>query len=605
MFDRTPWYEREPLSFFPSAPDDALIFSRCIAYHLLARNRSIRASKIILFDNEFARSVDPFGANLGKLMQVLPRSGISVDYLFERATLFGFYSGPLSPERKKQWRHNQLTGDARFINKFVTGSSGQKIRLIKEHLNFCKICRRDDEMAFGVGHWRTMHQLPGVTHCPIHLIPLSGLCAKCNSPTASEDIWHPPGETCPHCGSHVFFEDPMPQLSVHLRFVELCNLAAHGTSVGLASADRKQLYSQFYQRTGRPIDQRVDKLIDVLLKRWNVETLEKLQTLLKVMITRKFLTQAIASQDTIQSPGGHLAVIAALEAEGYPAKKLSPTKPGNEAIHTQALSGECQAILDELECDASRLIKAIERVCDFQGLPTEIGTMLIDGSQVEATRQFRIDQYRGAKLLVALDEIDFKSECIVSPSNLKGPEFNFTFLRKAMNWHKLRNSHRAAIRDLFMREQYRLDDARDDTLRSAIWIGKNDNAWLDALYHADDPVGEKVRMRSRESIINAIKNGCRIPFSVRHSVPIAFELCRLFDASWLDSTMPPTKYKGLSFEDKQVRCRRIIVIAIEAGITNRANMPKRAKRWCLENDREWLDRILPCKWPNGRPLKKP
>lgn len=605
MVDRNPWSERKPLSFFPSAPDDALIFSRCIAYHLLARNRSIRASKIILFDNEFARSVDPFGANLGKLMQVLPRSGISVDHLFEHATLFGFYSAPLSPERKKQWRHNQLTGDARFINKFVTGSSGQTIRLIKEHLNFCKMCRRDDEMAFGVGHWRTMHQLPGVTHCPVHLIPLSGLCAKCNSPTASEDLWNPPGETCPHCGSHVFFEDPMPQLSVHLRFVELCNLAAHGTSVGLASADRKQLYSQFYQRAGRPIDQRVDKLIDVLLKHWNVETLEQLQSLLRVMITRKFLMQAITSQDTIQSPGGHLAVIAALEAEGYPAKKRSPTKPGNEAIYIHALSGECQAILDELECNVSRLIKAIERVRDAQGLPTEIGTMLIDGTQIEATRQFRIDQYRGARLLVALDEIDFKAECIVSPFNLKGPEFNFTFLRKAMNWHKLRNAHRAAIQDLFVREQYRLDDAKEDTLRSAIWIGKNDNAWLDALYHAADPVSEKVRMMSRRSIVDAIKKGCRIPFSVRQSAPISFELCRLFDASWLDSTMPPTKYKGLSFEDKQVRCRRIVVIAIEAGITDRANMPKRAKRWCLENDREWLDQTVPCKWSNGRPRKEP
>ena len=599
MFNCSPWSERKSLSFFPSAPDESMIFSRCIAYHILARNRSIRASKIILFDNEFARSIDPFGANLGKLMQVLPRSGISVDHLFEHATLFGFYSRPLSPERKRQWRHNQLTGDARFINKFVTGSSGQKIRLIKEHLNFCKMCRRDDEMAYGVGHWRTIHQLPGVMHCPIHLIPLSGLCAKCNLPTASEDLWHPPGETCPHCGSHDFFEDAMPQRSVHLRFVELCNLATHGTSVGLASADRKHLYSQFYQRAGRPVDHRVDKLIDILLKHWNVESLEQLQSLLRVMITRKFLMQAITSQDTIQSPGGHLAVIAALEAEGYPAKKLSPTKFGNEATHTHALSDECLEILDEVECNASKLIKAIERVCDAQGLPTEIGTMLIDGTQVEATRQFRIDQYRGARLLVALDEIDFKAECIVSPLNRKGSEFNFTFLRKTMNWHKLRNAHRAAIQDLILREQYRLDNEQEDTLRSAIWIGKNDKTWLDALYHANNPISEKFRMKSRKSIIDAIKNGCRIPFSVRHSAPIAFELCRLFDASWLDSTMPPTKYKGLSFEDKQVRCRRIIIIAIEAGITNRANMPKRAKRWCLENDREWLEQTLPCK-PAGR-----
>ena len=113
----------------------------------------------------------------------------------------------------------------------------------------------------------------------------------------------------------------MPQLSVHLRCVELCNLAARGIPTGLASADRKQLYSQFYQRAGRSIDQRVEKLIEVLLKRWEVDSLDCLQSLLQVMITRKFLAQAITSQDTTQSPGGHLAVIAALEAEGYTRKK--------------------------------------------------------------------------------------------------------------------------------------------------------------------------------------------------------------------------------------------------------------------------------------------
>lgn len=74
MFDRTPYSGRKAIPFFPTAPDQALVFSRCIAYHLLACNRSVRASKIILFDNEYARSVDPFGANLGKLVQVLPKN---------------------------------------------------------------------------------------------------------------------------------------------------------------------------------------------------------------------------------------------------------------------------------------------------------------------------------------------------------------------------------------------------------------------------------------------------------------------------------------------------------------------------------------------------
>lgn len=604
MFNRPPYSVRKVLPFFPSAPDEALIFSRCIAYHVLANNRSVRASKIILFDNEYARSVDPFGANLGKLILVLPSDSISVDNLFEHATLFGFYSIPLSPERKRLWRQNQLSGDARLINKFVTGSSGHKIRLIKEHLNFCRMCRSDDEMQYGIAHWRTVHQLPGVAHCPTHLIPLSGVCAKCRVPTASEDSWHPPSETCPHCGAHVFFEEDMTQLPAHLRFVELCNLAASGIPVGLASADRKQLYSQFYPRASTSIDQRIEKLIEVLLKHWEVESLEQLQSLLQVVISRKFLAQALTSQDTIQSPGGHIAVIAALEGEGYMRSRRGGTKREHEVRANNVFSDDCRKILAELGCGASALLKAIERICDFQGLPAQMGIMLVDGTQVDTTRLFQVDQYRGAKLLVALDEIDFNVEGITASSEPKGSEFSFSSLRIAMKWHRVRNGHRASIQALLLHKQDDLASPQEALLRSVIWSGKYDHAWLKEIYALDEPVSGKARTTSRNKIVDAIKNGHRIAFSVRRTAPIAFELCRLCDAEWLNSMIPPTKYTGLSFTDKRDRCRRKIMIAIEAGITKRVNMPKRVIRWCSEHDREWLKRTVPRQSTGGSPNKR-
>jgi hypothetical protein len=230
--------------------------------------------------------------------------------------------------------------------------------------------------------------------------------------------------------------------------------------------------------------------------------------------------------------------------------------------------------------------------------------MLIDGAQIDATRQFRVDQYRGARLLVALDEIDFKAEGIVSASNPKGSEFSFSFLRNAMKWHKVRNAHRASLREFLLNEHLSLDTPQETIVRSVIWSGKHDHSWLGALYNADDPLSKKVRIACRKSIVHAIKNGGRIPSAVRRSAPTAFVLCRLFDAYWLNSTIPPTKYAGLSFEDKRARCRRMITIAIEAGITHRTNMPKLAKRWCLEYDREWLERTVPCQWFNGKPSKK-
>lgn len=214
-----------------------------------------------------------------------------------------------------------------------------------------------------------------------------------------------------------------------------------------------------------------------------------------------------------------------------------------------------------------------------------------------------MDQYRVARLLVALDEIDFEAEGIVAASSLNGPKFSFSTLRNAMEWHKVRNAHRSALREFLLYEQFDLGNSQEAILRSVNWSGKHDHAWLGTLYSAHDPLSEKVRTTCRKSIVDAIKNGCRILSSVRRTSPTAFELCRLFDACWLNSTIPPTRYEGLSFAVRRTRCRRMLTIAIEAGITGRRNMPKRAKRWCLANDREWLEQAVPCN-PNGRHPKK-
>ena len=391
---------------------------------------------------------------------------------------------------------------------------------------------------------------------------------------------------------------------MYLRFVELCRSAACGVDAGLAPADREELYSRFYQKAGRSIDQRTDRLIEILLKQWRVDSLEQLQSVLQVIMNRKFLTQAVTSQDTMQSPGGHLAVIAALEAEGYARSKPSAIRLKRENNFRQFLSEECRATLEELSCNELRLLKSIERVCDIQGLPAQMGIMLIDETQVETTRLFRVDQYRGARLLVALDEIDFNAEGIVAPSNPKSLEFSFSFLRNAMNWHRVRNDHRASLRTLLLHKQDDLDSSQEAVLRSVIWSGKYDHTWLIEIYRGDDPLSEKARTMCRRYIVDAIKQGCRMAFSVRRSIPIAFELCRLCDAEWLNSTIPPRTYKGLSFADKRARCRRKIMVAIEAGITHRANLPKRVKRWCFENDREWLERTVLTRAAGRLPKKR-
>lgn len=586
--------ERKVLPFFPAAPSDALVLSRCIAYHLMAGNRSVRASKIILFDNEYARSVDPFGANLSKLVDVIPKSNYSIHFLLERSTLFGFYSEALSRERKEAWRQNQISGDARLVNKFITGHSGKRVRLIKEHLHFCSACVLEDEHAYGIAHWRVAHQIPGVRHCLRHFLPLSSTCSECKLAIASEDAWYPPSEKCPHCGGHDFSSSEICRLPVYLRFVELCDSVVRGVPVGLGPADRKRLYSRFFPTvgSGTSLDNQAQKLVEILLSRWEVSNLEQLQTVLQVLINRKFITQLITLQDTIQSPVGHLAIIAALEFENHLSKELEKVPLTEQDQIPDTLTVECVTTVAELGCNSAELLKVMNRICDEHGLPDKLGVLLLEQGLVSARRQFRVDQMRVARLGMALNAIDFCAEGIADVSNPNLKWLNVSSITKLIKKYRTREQHRKLVLDALSLKEFDLHSPQDGCFRSMNWCKTHDQEWIDGLLEVHPSVA-RITAGCRAAVTMAIKNGCRIPSSVRRNTPTAFEWCRLADTNWLNVTMPPTKYEALSFEDRKERCRRVILIAIEAGITARSHMPKRAKRWCLHNDREWLDSNVP------------
>ena len=594
MYNRPHNGDRKLLPFFPAGPSDALVLSRCIAYHLMAGNRSVTASKIILFGNEYARSVDPFGANLRRLVEVLPKYSYSIDFLLERSTLFGFYSEALSHERKDMWRQNQISGDARLVNKFITGHSGQSVRLIKEHLHFCSACALEDEQAFGISHWRVVHQIPGVYHCPKHFLPLSSTCSQCGLAAASEDAWHPPSEKCPHCGGHDFSKSEMKHLPVYVRFIELCDSVVRGIHVGLGCADRKRIYSRFLSTvgTGESLENQTEKLIEILLSRWQVSNLEQPQAVLQTLINRKFIAQSITFQDTIQSPIGHLALIAALEFEGEQGQKLDTFPLTGQEVISETLSAECMAALAELACNPGELLKTMNRICDEHGLPNKLGILLLERGLVHARRQFRVDQNRVARLRTALNKIDFCAEEIVDISNPNLAWLDISSITKFIRKCRAREQNRKSILDFLSLEKFDPHSPQRIFFRHMNWCNKYDRQWLDRLQEVHPSVG-RITADCRSALTMAIKNGCRILSAVHRNAPAAVEWCRLIDAPWMNVTLPPTRYEELSFKKKKERCRRMILLAIEAGITNRSDMPKRAKRWCLHNDREWLDKTVP------------
>ena len=398
---------RPVLSIFPAAPSGANMFSRYVAFHHLSGNRSVAYSKVQLFGNLQARAMDPFGASLIKVFQVMPALSFPIDLLLEHATLFGFYSSVMAPERKSAWRHSQLESQARLINKFVTGQTGRF--LTKQHLHFCPLCVDGDEQMHGFAYWRLVHQVPGVGHCPVHNIPLSGTCARCGLPISSETHWHPPARECPYCADHVFRQTSKPTSPAYQRFVELCNDVIEGKTAILDASNRKILYSRFASSVGLPsIAEKEQKdFVKVVLSSWHMPDLEALETALSAKLNLRFIREAMTGQDHVINPVGHLSIIAALEV-AKPPRRIKPRVAVTEVAHP--FSERCVAVLKTYLINPESLYLFLKKAADAGGLPEQAGIMLLEGDRYDDIfGNFRICGARLGRFAKELDELDIST----------------------------------------------------------------------------------------------------------------------------------------------------------------------------------------------------
>lgn len=569
---------RPLLSLFPDAPSGASMFSRYVAFHYISCSRSIAATKLMLFGNYQSRAIDTFGSSLSKVAQVMPEQAFPVEWLLDRATFFGFYSSVLAPERKYAWRLNQMASQARLVNKFVTGQAGRY--LTKQYLHFCPLCVNEDEHVYGFAHWRLVHQVPGVAHCPAHWILLSGACAHCSEPVASETQWYPPSRQCPHCSSSVFQKAPIYFSRAYKRFIELCNAVFDGREMNLSPVDRIGLYGRFCSTAGSSsvTDKELDKFIAVVLSGWDLPDLEKLETLLSAKMDRLFVREAITGQDHVVNPVGHLAIMAALEVKNSPKRR---TRADELTATTQPFSARCLAILAAYRIDPEQLFVSLKETAIEHGLPEQTGIMLVEGNtHSPIISKLKICGARLGRFAKALDELKLSEFC------------SFADIRLGVKIEIRRDEHRMEIRRLLDHEKLSRKALKERLPKTFAWCTVNDKDWLREQCPRES-VGEK-RMRHRHAIESLMAEGCRTQRAIHEKNFTAYHWCITNDRVWLDEKLPSVhRYKGLSTQDMQKLCRAIITAALSSGITKRSDLPGRARGWCTEHDIDWLDTMIP------------
>lgn len=158
---------------FPKPLPDETIFSLICRFHLLSAQASFKGQTLPLLGINGSRPSNEFPSFLPTLERL---SGISLEYLIKRMTSLHYYE-PFIDKCDYEVLYEALrAGD--------TGNLQSKLGMVAnritpgQYLKYCPLCADYDENKFGVAYWHKVHQLVGLTVCPIHQCHLAKVKRK-------------------------------------------------------------------------------------------------------------------------------------------------------------------------------------------------------------------------------------------------------------------------------------------------------------------------------------------------------------------------------------------------------------------------------------------
>lgn len=159
------------VSFFPILYEDELLYSAIARYHIRSGNISSKATLDELFNSKTISAIVELPANIGALIKNMPiNNKYTAEDLIYNHTMFPFYTAFLPTSRKE------------LIYKLMKGKNGgdiyNRVGLMatsissNKYFKFCPECIKEDKLKYGELYWHRIHQIPGITICSKHKVPL-------------------------------------------------------------------------------------------------------------------------------------------------------------------------------------------------------------------------------------------------------------------------------------------------------------------------------------------------------------------------------------------------------------------------------------------------
>jgi hypothetical protein len=213
-----------------------------------------------------------------------------------RHTAFGYYSLGLSAAASTAWSDLLSAGSYNPQNKTIRTSSRIPRGSGRPQLGlkWCPECASLDLGKHGFTSWSWIHQIPHVTHCPIHLEPLRSPCAACGAWLDNGLRYTLPGEPCKICGSTRFKPIRSTLSAPHARLIKdvhrFCKEQQHLLRPLVWEARMRTAW----EKAGG-VDEAVDGAQQWLLDRWNVKRIEDIGAAIGVELVPKHVRCAVSA----------------------------------------------------------------------------------------------------------------------------------------------------------------------------------------------------------------------------------------------------------------------------------------------------------------------
>lgn len=242
-----------------------------------------------------------FAIYANKLAKSVFLDRVTSDELVLNHSASPIFTSLLFPHMASGWIHSCKSGvGISYLNK---KGWGPKLR------RGCAECVHEDQAAWGTGHWRVQHQLPGARICATHRERLWLRC-KCGQPLGDVNYPTLPGEPCRWCGRTTYLREQSSVSAGQEALTHLYMQLLRGEGPPMGPKSRE--VAIFARRHGNFSD---DSCARNFLKFFACRDIEELEVVLCTRIRQQILTDALNASTLRIPPALLLAIVAFLQVE--------------------------------------------------------------------------------------------------------------------------------------------------------------------------------------------------------------------------------------------------------------------------------------------------